>query len=383
MNIRNDNFKHHLKYVGFISTLFSLCLMSCNKANKTYDVKSYRTCMNFHDDFKILQITDTHLGLEVDLNHEMNIVTNYMLEADPDLVIFTGDNFTYASKGIVKEFIKRVNDTCLYLNNSHPNRLTKFALTYGNHDNQGDFPRYFINHVIKEYVTTDGKEKEDNKFAAFIDFDDDNVYGLTNYYIDLVDDISKSNETVDVIYRLHIIDSNTYHFNGVKYKYDCIHDDQLDHVLNVYNNATTDKDYIGMAFFHIPFEEFQMAKEQYENSSNKEIIGQGTYLEDALYPYKNNDSYQKLKEANIISFVCGHNHKINSDVLYNATSSDINEKAILSFGVKATTELYHSKDLIGYKIINLKKDMSKENFLSIENINNNFINVTDRYSEYE
>ena len=245
MNIRNDNFKHHLQYVGFISMLFSLCLMSCNKANKTYDVKSYRTCMNFHDDFKILQITDTHLGFEVDLNHEMNIVTNYMLEADPDLVIFTGDNFTYASKGIVKEFIKRVNDTCLYLTNSHVDRLTKFALTYGNHDNQGDFPRYFINHVIKEYATIDGKEKQDNKFAAFIDFDDDNIYGLTNYYIDLVDDISKPNETVDVIYRLHIIDSNTYHFNGVKYKYDCIHDDQLDHVLNVYNNATTDKDYIG------------------------------------------------------------------------------------------------------------------------------------------
>ena len=69
-------------------------------------------------------------------------------------------------------------------------------------------------------------------------------------------------------------------------------------------------------------------------------------------------------------------------MIYRADSGIFEEKAILSFGVKSTDQLYHFEDMIGYKLINLKANMTKEQFLTIENLNANFINVTDRYSYY-
>lgn len=359
-----------------IGTLCSSC------STKSYEVNDYRTTMQFHDNFKILQITDLHFGIESDLQKQLNFLLKGIDEADPDLIILTGDNFMYASKSIVKSLVSSLNEKCKELTLSHPERLTKFAITYGNHDNQGDYPRYFINEVISQYSTSDLKEIEEDKYAAFIDYEDDDLFGLTNYFIDLVDDRTKSTEDVDVKYRIHIIDSNTYHFTGIKYGYDVIHDEQLDHANKIYNYATKDKDYIGIGVFHIPLHQFQEAKIQYENASNPSLVGQGEFRENVLPPYEDNGSYTKLKEANICSFIVGHNHKINADVIYNADSNNIEDKAIFSFGAKGTNQLYHNEDLIGYKIINLKDNMTKEQFISIKNINENFINVTDRYNEY-
>ena len=374
IEVKNKNILT-LLLIGLLST-------SCSPT-KTYSVENYRTVMKFHDNFKILQLTDLHFGIESNLEEQTKFISQSIKEANPDLILLTGDNFMYASKSIVRLLVDTLNTNCKELTSSHPETVTKFAITFGNHDNQGDYPRYYINNVIKEYVTTEGKEVEDNKYASFIDYEDDDLFGLTNYYIDLVDDISKSRETVDVKYRIHIIDSNTYHYTGIKYGYDYIKEEQLEHVNNIYNNATKDKDYIGIAAFHIPLKEFQDANEQYESSTNKDNVGQGNFGEDVLYPYKDINAYQKLKEANISSFIVGHNHKIATDVIYNADSSNIEDKAIFSFGVKSTNQLYHFKDQIGYKIINLKDNMTKEEFISIENIKENFKNVTTRGEDYE
>lgn len=233
-----------------------------------------------------------------------------------------------------------------------------------------------------KYTTTDGNEIKDGKFASFKDYENDKLFGFTNYFIDLVDDRNKSTNNVDVKYRLHIIDSNTYMYLGTKYGYDIIRDNQLEHAINIYNNATNDKNYIGMAFFHIPFPEFQEALNQYKNSDNPTTIGQGIVLENAAVPQINNNSYSKLKQANIISFFVGHDHINACDIIYNA-EKDIKDKAIFSYGVKATNTIYYDKELIGYKTITLKDDMTKEQFLTIENLNNNFKNIIDRNSQYE
>ena len=365
-----------------ILTLFSLGLLltSCSPS-KTYNVNDYRTSMNFHDDFKILQLTDLHFGIETNIQKQLDFISSSIQKEDPDLIILTGDNFMYSSKKLVRTLISNLNENCKTLTQSHPDRITKFAITYGNHDNQGDYPRYYINDVVSKYSTNVNKEIEESKYAAFIDYEDDELNGLTNYFIDLVDDVNKDETTVDVKYRIHVIDSNTYHFTGIKYGYDVIHEDQLEHAKNIYETSTKDKDYIGLGVFHIPLEEFQEGKNQYEDSSSNN--GQGIFLENVLYPYTNNDSYKKLKEANISAFIVGHNHKINSDVIYNESSDNIDDKAIFSFGVKSTDQLYHSQDLIGYKTIILKDNMTKEEFISIDYINENFTNVTNRYQDYE
>lgn len=367
--------KRIISLVLLVALIASLASCSATDKSRAYEVDDYRTTMEFHDDFKILQLTDIHLGIESDVENQLGLVKKAINDANPDLIILTGDNFMYASKSVVDALIGTVNNECRLLTEKN-GRLSKFAVTFGNHDNQGDYPRYYINEVIKSFTAPDGEEIEQGKYGAFVDYENDNLFGLTNYFIDLVDARDKSTNEVDVKYRIHIIDSNTYHFMGFKYDYDVIHNEQLEHAKNIYNNATADKDYIGMAFFHIPFEEYEMAKAQYESAPNPSLVGQGELREGVLDAYENNGSYTKLREANIISFVVGHNHRNYGDILYNATSENVSDKAILSYGVKATNQLYHDTDMIGYKVINLKDNMNAEQFLSIENINSNFTNVT-------
>lgn len=366
------------------TALGALCLTSCAPAQGVdYDVNAYRTTMQFHDNFKILQLADLHFGIESDLQKQLDFMTAAVKAEDPDLVVLTGDNFMYASKSIVYHLFNNLNAVCKELTDKHPERLTKFAVTYGNHDNQGDYSRYYINSVVQTFAAKDGKEIESGKYAAFVDYEDDDLFGLTNYFIDLVDDREKSVADVDVKYRLHIIDSNTYHYMGTKYAYDIIHDEQLAHVQDVYDNATTDKDYIGMAFFHIPLTEFWEAKEQYESAADPSLIGQGEWREGILCGYKNNDAYAKLRAANVLSFIVGHDHINYGEVIYNAHSANVDDKAIFSYGVKSTNQLYHDDDMLGYKTITLKDGMTKEQFLSIGNVNANFRNKTDRGDDYE
>ena len=46
-----------------------------------------------------------------------------------------------ASKGIVDVLFETLNNKCKELTSKHPKYTTKFAVTFGNHDNQGDYPR--------------------------------------------------------------------------------------------------------------------------------------------------------------------------------------------------------------------------------------------------
>ena len=366
-----------MKKIALLS-LAALLLTSCS--NNTYTVSDYRLTMKFHDDFKILQLTDLHLGIESDLKMQLEFIKESIMQADPDLIILTGDNFMYSSKNVVVNLYDCLNNTCKQLVESHPDRLTKFAVTYGNHDNQGDYYYYYLNDALKYFTTEEGKEIENHKYAAFIDYKDDNIYGLTNYYIDLVNDRNKSIDEVDVKYRLHIVDSNTYHYVGMKYSYDIIHDDQLDFINKIYNTATKDKDYIGLAFFHIPFSEYSLAVDQYNNASNKEEFSQGEFLDKQHMPYKDNNSYERMKESNIYGYFVGHDHKNYGDILYTDENNDL---ALFSYGVKSTNQLYHNDEMIGYKLITLKDQMSKEQFLTMDNIKTNIKNVTNRGEQYE
>ncbi len=348
---------------------------------RAYTVAEYRTTMQYYEDFKVLQITDLHLGIETDLAKQLGIVENMVRTEAPDLVILTGDNFMYATKGVVKALASTLNAVCGEVTATRGGRLCKFTLTFGNHDNQGDYPRYYINEVISSYATADGKEIADGKYAAFVDYEDDNLFGLANFYIDLVDDRTKSADAVDVKYRLHIIDSNSYHFMGPDYDYDVMHDEQLAHAMHIFEQATADKSYIGLAFFHIPFPEYGEAYEDYRNAENPKEFGQGEYLEHVLHGYENNGSYAALRAAGIVGFFCGHDHINYGDFLYHA-NGEVAERAILSYGVKSTNQLYHDKNMMGYKTVTLR-DLTVAEFLTAENIHENYNNFTGGYANYE
>ena len=101
----------------------------------------------------------------------------------------------------------------------------------------------------------------------------------------------------------------------------------------------------------------------------------------AIYPYENNGSFRALRDANIVSFVVGHDHINCSDIIYNK-DGEFKDRAILSYGVKATDQVYHDKDMLGYKTITLE-DISAEEFVTIENVTKNFKNVRTGAQKYD
>lgn len=288
-----------------------LLLASC--AKKSYPVSAYRREMKYHDDFTIMQFTDIHIGSESDiedvlslLNDEINYeTTNYH---KPDLIVMTGDNFTNASKAIINRAISYYDSWNI-----------PFALTYGNHDFQGSYDRFYI---------ADQLRKTEN--AVFVDYDYDDIYGQANYYINL-----KSN--IETEYRVYIIDSNSYMQRGIKMNYDIIHEDQLQHIDDI---CKEEGKVPGLAFYHIPVYEF---KDAYNLYLEGKIEGKGENHEGVSYGYKRNDAFKRMKDDGVIGMFVGHDHINDTSLLY--------QDVLLSYGVKSTGEIYHEK--IGYTRIKL------------------------------
>ena len=158
-----------------------LSLVACG-AGETRDVSEYRTTMEFHEDFRILQLADLHFGIETDHEEKLDLIRERIRREEPDLIILTGDNFMYASEGTVRTLIEVLNEECRLLSESRPERLTKFAMTFGNHDNQGTYDGYLINRVLLSFVAPDGQERAQGKYAAFLDVEGDSVYA--EFYAD-------------------------------------------------------------------------------------------------------------------------------------------------------------------------------------------------------
>ena len=319
------------KKILAVLMLMPFLLASCNGvAQKEYKIEDYKITMDYKSDFKIMQLTDLHFSMQTDFKTTTNYLKNNILTCSPDLIVVTGDTFMDANKSIVSNVLDFIDSFDI-----------PFAFTYGNHDFQGDYDNYYVSNYVKT-----------KKNAKFIDYEDDNIYGQANYFIDLMEDEK-------VKYRLYIIDSNSYHFNGFGYNYDIIHDDQIKHLEDIYNE---DGDAFGLAFYHIPLYETSDALRLYKRD---EIEGQGDVREKVAYGYKRTDAFNRMKNIGIKAHFYGHDHINNADVLYQGVT--------LSYGTKSTSEIYHDDDLLGYKEIILKDDMS----WSIEN------NLFNRMVKYE
>ena len=292
--------------------LLPLLLTSCGK--QEHPVSDYRLTMNFHDDFKIMQWTDVHIGIQTDLKK-----THALLKAEvddfeekegakPDLIVLTGDTFMGADRRMVKDTLKFFDSL-----------EVPFAFTYGNHDIQGDYGTYYINNQLKKC-----------KNAVFVDYQDDTLFGLTNYFIDLVSDDY-------VKYRLFILDSNSYYLDGTTMYYDVFHEEQIEHiekVPTVYGSATS------LAFYHIPVFEFLDAYNCYQNGT---IHGTGENKEGVSRGYENQSQFDRMVNAGIKGMFIGHDHINDTTLLY--------EGCILSYGMKSTFEIYNLE--IGYTVITL------------------------------
>ncbi|MFA6830339.1 MAG: metallophosphoesterase [Bacilli bacterium] len=298
----------------FCFSLVSLLLLSSCNQTKSYPLEDYRKTMPFHVGFKILQLTDLHYCLSTDINQTNAVVKSEIDASNPDLIVLTGDTFMAANKAIV-------NFTFSFLDTFN----IPFAFTYGNHDLQGTYDTNYLHYAISQ-----------TKNALFVDYDDDNLYGRSNYFIDLLE----GNTTK---YRLYILDSNSYWKANSFVGYDVFHEEQIQHVENI---ASTYGIVSSLAFFHLPLYEFKVAYQEYKEGL---IEGNGVNNEKCTVSYTSSDAFERFKNVGIEGMFIGHNHTNYSTLDY--------QNVLLSYGVKSTSEIYHKK--IGYSVITLNSDHLK------------------------
>ncbi len=306
--------------------LLVISLTGCNK--KDYSISDYKLDMEYKENFKIIQLTDLHWGIEMDYEYEIKHLKKMIDNANnPDLIVITGDSFLFANKKMVDKFVEFFDSLNI-----------KWTFTHGNHDQQGNYDYYYINEKI-------GKAKN----SVFIDYKDDNLSGLTNFYINL-------NKDGDTLYRLYVIDSGCYHATGIRYGYGIIEEDQLEHIKNI--NKTENDSAKSLMFFHIPLMEYDDA---YDSYGLDNTIGFGEKRENSCPGYINSGAYNVFKEIGAIATFCGHDHVNDYSILYN-------NEMIISYGVKSSDLVYHDNDMIGYKEIILPLNPNNFNLSSIRNV---------------
>src|SRR5574344_942515 len=126
------------KLIGF--SLLLVLLTGCSSLNnsKEYSIDSYKLTMNYKSDFKIMQLTDLHFSVQSDFEKNKTYLTKNITSSNPDLMVLTGDTFMDATKNIVRNVLDFVDSFNI-----------PFAITFGNHDIQGDYDYNFISNYIK------------------------------------------------------------------------------------------------------------------------------------------------------------------------------------------------------------------------------------------
>ena len=268
------------------------------------------------DDFRILHLTDIHIGGSLySYRKDLKALKACYAEiayTKPDLVIVTGD--LCFPLGIMS----------LSLNNTAPvgqfaafmrNTGIPWAFTYGNHDTEtlASANQQELNDVYRSLsYRTSG-----NLLYPYVQPD---IMGRNNQLIEL------RNKDGSLNTGLFLIDSNAYTGEGINV-YDYIHDDQVDwyadHVKRMAQEAG--KTVNSFCFFHIPLQEYKTATELYLAGSDEvqyyfgENPGDhGGITNDLVccsdYPSKLFDTALEL--GSTTGFFCGHDHYNNASIAY-------------------------------------------------------------------
>ena len=255
-----------------IITLLSVGLFSLTSCRSShYNTDNYCKSLEWDGsrNFNILQITDLHLNMMMNrkkyfsiLQDTVDVSKKRALSIEEptekgtssiDLIVLTGDNFTFGTKAVAKEFFKFMDRQAI-----------PWAITWGNHDEQCFFSMYWLTEYLNDL--NHKRESDGSSYCVFRNNPTDDVFGDANYIINLDRKNANPNVEPDTLEQIYIFDSNRYNYNVDEYfGYDYIHTDQVEW----YRRAAEDYSYINdegekkytpsLSFFHIPFPEFEMA----------------------------------------------------------------------------------------------------------------------------
>ena len=326
-------------------------LSSCGKPiDYKENLEEYIYTMKFHEDFNILQLADIHWNYNTSTSESRDYLINLLEIVDThikqqqganakiDLIEITGDQFMLANSYHVKSFIK-------FFEEKAEEYGFMYSVIWGNHDRQGLYNPNWL-----------GRQFAKAEHCIYIE-PEDNLYGRSNFVINLTETGQKDSKTV---WQIANLDS------GVSFSesaldpfrdYDYIREEQVDwwkRVHDISDNAPT------IAYYHIPQQESKEAwvavTEKGANYKNKffKLEGFGDNGEEEYA-----SSFVKVgRENNLRAVFSGHAHNVDWTVDY--------EGVILGLGVKTGPELYYKH----IDVNSTKKEMQQG--LESVGINENF-----------
>ena len=263
-------------------------------------------------DFRVLQLTDIHLGGSA-LSYDKDIkalkaVFALLKSTRPDLVIVTGDmcfpvgisSFSFNNTAPVQQFAALMRNTGI-----------PWAFTYGNHDTES-YAASGKDTLNELYKSLSWKTSR----TLLYPYIQPEIMGRNNQVIEL------RGQDGRLSCALFLIDSNAYTGEGLN-KYDYIHDDQVAwyrrEVLRM--NAEAGHTVPSLVFFHIPLQQYKTAYELYEQGSDEVtwFFGEnGEKMMDKVccsqYPSSMFDTAKELGSTK--GFFCGHDHYNNISLEY-------------------------------------------------------------------
>ena len=291
---------------NFISTIKSVEYE--NQLVPEKDEKGYTTFVT-DDDFKILQLTDVHIGggwmSKSKDTKAINAVAAMVTAEKPDLVIATGDVAypvpfqagTFNNKNGAKLFAQLMEQLGVY-----------WCVAFGNHDTEAY--SYFSRSYISEFY-----ENEDFKYCLF-EAGDESIDGYGNYAINV------KNTRGEITQSLFVLDTGSYVDNdyfGVMWKYDTIHENQVqwyENTLNEFKDMNNGKMPKSLAFFHIPVWQYRDAFYEYVDNSMSDTENvqynygkageSGSVVYTSVYDHGFFDKAEEL--GSTTAMFCGHDH---------------------------------------------------------------------------
>ena len=310
------------KSLFLFPALATLCLTSCSGAH--HEAKEYMLSMDYQSNFRILQLTDTHIGDKDNTKVHYDFMDLTIKEANANLIVITGDVFTFASKGTALEFFD-------YLD-SHK---TPWTLVFGNHDEQCYFSVDWLTGELNK------RSESADSYCIFKDIQDDGVQGNSNFAINLMKD-------GNIFEQLILMDSNRYYF-GSYFGYDYFKQNQIDWYSELVDATTAEAGHVvpSLMFYHIPLPE---VRDAWEKGTK---VQEGVKEEESCNPDYNSEFFKVIKEkGSTKGMYFGHDHIDDFLVTY--------EGIDFGYGIKATDRVYSNEELLGGRVITVKDDNTME-----------------------
>ena len=314
------------KLILLISSVATLSLTACSGTIDYKDhLEDYVHVMKHHDDFNVLQLTDIHWNYNSSTSASKVYLEKLLKQADAhiketqganakiDLIEITGDQFMLANTYHVSTFLE-------FFEQKANEYGFVYAPIWGNHDRHGLYNPNWLSNQFKKA-----------EHCIYIE-PEDNLYGRSNFVINLTVDGEKNSTTIWQIANLDSGASFSETAVSPFRDYDYLRDDQVDWWLKEHERVGEAVPTI--AYYHIPQQDNLEAWNAIHND-NKVMKNKFFKLEG--FADNGNEEYASKfisegRKHNLKAAFMGHAHNVDWTVDYDGV--------VLGLGVKTGSELY-------------------------------------------